>query len=1324
MLSSLFAAVLGASAPTLDPVDVRWTFGAHEPYTMYRRVGRPCTGAIDGNAQWVREWLDWFDAHAPEKMEELGFNFIHSRFYKGMGWEVEKKDFPNVQKFVRNCHAHGVKTLAYVQFGTLYPETLRAERPDFDTWPSVGLDGGPNFYCGQYFRWMPCLNCRAWEDYLKRMCTIALTEGGFDGIMFDNVFDNPCYCARCEKAFREHLKTLPDREERFGFTNLDHILLPRVPRNAMSKMEVKDPVMLAWFRWRADTMTGVLTRLRDHIKSVKPDAVVTANPSPYRSRSRFLPLACNMAELSRALDVIIMQNANFPEVIGKGVIRNRVRELKYAQDQGQRIVALCDDVDHMHADWEAKFLMPMIEDVVFGGIPTDRTTLFPSPEPGFVNRHVFAFRKGEHRRFTAFARAHRAELSAPTVHSVRLFYPEREIFLSERAHQGIVAAEEIFLRNRVPYGYLVSTPERPLAVPDGTEVVVVAGQCTLSDAQVAALADYARRGGRLVVTGDSGRYDDWNAQRRVNPLLPQLEGLPNVACRAEADIIPKATLAWSLSVEPPTDGGRALMADLGRVGWQAPVVFENLPPWAFAEYRRLADGTLAVHLVNYKPEEPIRGARVRVAGGAQVRVETPFEDNPAVRSVAASGELPAFAEYALVTVSAAPAVAGVRVSERFGYDPADSTKFLQAALDSGEKTLVLDRQAGDWYARPLRVTGRKDLTIVFEDGVHLVAKRGEFKSPGAVLLTFDRCTNVTLRGVSPERCGLRMWHDDYLTRDKKNVNAHGYRWSEWRHGLSFLSCANVTLEGISSNESGGDGLYVSTTRAAGAGASCANVVVRNCIFDRNNRQGISVIGARGFLVEDTVLSNTSGTAPEAGIDFEPNHADEAISGVVMRRCRSFGNEGCGYIFALSKCDRTSERTDALFEDCVAVSNRQGFVYAHGQGSMCPDAPMDHGRIVLSRCRFAASREEGLVFRHCPCSKGSLTVRDTVFENNCLRQGGKRKLTDISLEVTAHGVYEPDSYTFENVKVIRPQPGEFLGVTRRAKPLVGKPSVLRGAITSVVAGRTETTVFDEKWNAANFPHRAATESPVARVPADLDRVEIVDACPGRMVEIARPAFFRSTARDAVFYADAAKEVHFKLRQTLIGKRDYLAPRKPVCVYGLGEVKPLDPKGVKMPADPDGAVVAFKVPAKGFYRLSLAPGGNGVAVLATDVPLAYDATDSYVNFVGPNGHEKGKFRRAPGELFVSVPAGADISFLHYGEPAENVGVEIVDPSGRVVRREETLVELNALTFRKAAGGVWTLRALPPGEGVFEDYNLAVSGVPGWLFATPEKMWKTNE
>ncbi len=642
-----------ALAADIDPLTTRWTFGAHEPYTMYRRVGKHCTGGIDGNAQWVQEWLNWFDEKSPEVMEELGLNFLHSRFYKGMGWEVEKKDFPNVQKFVRNCHAHGVKALAYVQFNTLYPEVMRHEIPNIDNWAGIDYMGRKNLYGGyngQYFRWAPCLTCREWEEYIKRMCTIALTDGGFDGIMFDNVFDMPCYCDRCQKEFRAYLSKIKNPQERFGFEDLSYMLLPRFDSAGLQHMDMKDPVLQTWIVWRCGVMNGIMQRFRAHIKSVKPDAIVSGNPSPYRSRGRFARLAQNMAELCHAFDFIIMQNANFPERRADGVVINRVRDLKYAQDMGQRIVALCDTDTKIIPEREAKFLMPLVEDIVYGGIPTDRTIIAPSPEPGFINREAYERRKKLHARFNAFVAAHRDALGSPTVHSVRIFNPEREVLFSEPDHQGITAAEEIFLRNRVPYGYLVSYPGKAIEVPAGTDVIVVPGLVSLSDAQIDFLVDWAKKGGKLVVTGDAGRYDDWNAQRRVNTFLPRLEGLPSVALRATADLIPNANLNWRYTVPPPKDGGKALMADLAKVGWKAPMKFKGLPPHVFAEYRQMPSGALAIHLINYDPAHKIEGARIILPSGKSATAEEPFGVDSASHALSADGALPPFAEYLLVVV--------------------------------------------------------------------------------------------------------------------------------------------------------------------------------------------------------------------------------------------------------------------------------------------------------------------------------------------------------------------------------------------------------------------------------------------------------------------------------------------------------------------------------------------------------------------------------------------------------------------------------------------------------------------------------------------------
>lgn len=47
---------LAVVAAEIDPMTTRWTFGAHEPYTMYRRMGVRSTGGIHGNCYWLPEW--------------------------------------------------------------------------------------------------------------------------------------------------------------------------------------------------------------------------------------------------------------------------------------------------------------------------------------------------------------------------------------------------------------------------------------------------------------------------------------------------------------------------------------------------------------------------------------------------------------------------------------------------------------------------------------------------------------------------------------------------------------------------------------------------------------------------------------------------------------------------------------------------------------------------------------------------------------------------------------------------------------------------------------------------------------------------------------------------------------------------------------------------------------------------------------------------------------------------------------------------------------------------------------------------------------------
>ncbi len=151
--------------------------------------------------------------------------------------------------------------------------------------------------------------------------------------------------------------------------------------------------------------------------------------------------------------------------------------------------------------------------------------------------------------------------------------------------------------------------------------------------------------------------------------------------------------------------------------------------------------------------------------------------------------------------------AGRVAASSFGWNPADATKCLQAALDSGAKRIVVDRQASEWLVETVKVPS--NVEIVFADGVSVRAKPGSMVRPTDCLFRLKDVTNVVMRGEGNAR--LAMNRSDYL--DPKR-----YRHAEWRHLLSLHSVDNVKIRDLSLEESGGDGVYLLKAR---------NVVLEN-----------------------------------------------------------------------------------------------------------------------------------------------------------------------------------------------------------------------------------------------------------------------------------------------------------------------------------------------------------------------------------------------------------------------------------------------------------------------------------------------------------------
>lgn len=631
----------------LEPLDMRWTFGNHEPITMYRRVGNKTTGGLEGGALWLKDWHAWYDAEAPKVMQRLGFNWIHSRFFKGLGWEEEKKDFPAVRKFVANCHAHGVKTLAYVQFASLYHEKFALEVPDLADWAAYDSDGRHLCWHDQSFRWLPCLTSVPFRAYMKRMISVALTEGGFDGVMLDNVSSlEQCHCARCRRLFREHLRTIPDFGARFGYDTVDGL---DAPETTLECAEQMDPLVQEWNRWHAANLTDIVRDLAAHTHAVRKDAIFCGNITTLRQRDVFRARCLDMASVAPLFDLVLGQSGNVPAV-KDGFIVNRVRDLKLAEALGVVDLALCDGDAGIAREDERYYLLPILEDAIWGGVPTDRTVLTPARGKGFVDEELIAKRKPLLDRFNSFTAAHREAFVSPTHAPLGLWYSADGINVSDTNWRGVMSAEEILLRRHMPYRILVSRAGEPAAIPEGCDTVLVADQKCLSDMEIAALKNWMEKGGKLVVTGSSGDSDELNRQRWLNPFAG-LPSRPNLRYRPESDSCAVSAGKWVYRIAAPEDGGRRLAGDLAAVGFTQKIAIKDVPERVLVEMKKTAGG-LAVHMLDYDPKQSVEGAGLSVGGYTKAVFRAPFSGQEAELEVRDGiVRLPPFLEYALVELS-------------------------------------------------------------------------------------------------------------------------------------------------------------------------------------------------------------------------------------------------------------------------------------------------------------------------------------------------------------------------------------------------------------------------------------------------------------------------------------------------------------------------------------------------------------------------------------------------------------------------------------------------------------------------------------------------
>ncbi len=303
-------------------------------------------------------------------------------------------------------------------------------------------------------------------------------------------------------------------------------------------------------------------------------------------------------------------------------------------------------------------------------------------------------------------------------------------------------------------------------------------------------------------------------------------------------------------------------------------------------------------------------------------------------------------------------------AENFGYTPEDATAALQKAIDSEAGQVIVSRKETPWLLHsPIKL--RSNQKLLFMPGTIVLAAPDKFKGKNDSLFKADKCENLTISGYGAV---LEMRKSDYQDPAK-------YTKSEWRNGISMLDCNNITIEGITIRNTGGDGIYL----GAGDNGVCKDIKLIDLVCYGNHRQGISVISAENLLLERCTLLNTDGTDPMAGIDFEPNRPGQRLVNIVMRNCLVANNKTLGLHFCLVRMDQDNSEISMLFENCVVLGGEASVHVGH-----CSDTG-PKGEIIFRNCLFSGASQNGIRLRD-----KSARVK-TVFENCIIRDVGTKRL---------------------------------------------------------------------------------------------------------------------------------------------------------------------------------------------------------------------------------------------------------------------------------------------------------------------------------------------
>ena len=271
-------------------------------------------------------------------------------------------------------------------------------------------------------------------------------------------------------------------------------------------------------------------------------------------------------------------------------------------------------------------------------------------------------------------------------------------------------------------------------------------------------------------------------------------------------------------------------------------------------------------------------------------------------------------------------------------------------------------------------------------------------------------------------------------------NEHTGTGGEWGMGVEMRGASNAYFEYIEANDCWGDGVYIGSSPEQNY---CENITIGELYADNNRRQGISVVSVKGLKIGYGLLTNTNGTAPEAGIDLEPNNGTEFLQGVDLT-LETSGNAQHGVFFFFGNYIGSANYVDVSIKLLHSHKDYYGISFSGG-GNIS-------GKIDIEKCFIEKSGHYGINQRNWSSTNPDITIHKPTILNPLELQSTTSDL--YASAIIINRMAGDSDANFEgshigNIKLIEPEV-----IETRSEPKVVTPIYLNNNLNSGMVEKIE------------------------------------------------------------------------------------------------------------------------------------------------------------------------------------------------------------------------------------------------------------------------------